>query len=104
MDVSIPRGPQILQQGLGKCFSERRGAVAEQVQRGAQGTTPRLTESGLAAVAATVRPPTLHPVRATPGGIVHYLGFPYGRETGKELAIVGEGCQALFLDPVQRVA
>ena len=79
-------------------------AVAQVIERLAQGRAPRLVPAGLAAgVAAAVGVPAADAVRAAPGGVLDDLDFVGRRVDGEVLAVVGELRQLVGFDVMQRV-
>ena len=104
LDVGVAGGPEIFEERLGDGLGKGCGAVAEEIECGAERGAPLLVPAGFAAVAATVGAPALDAVGAGPGGVFDDLGFVLGWEFFEELAVVGEGGEVVFFDPVHGIA
>ena len=104
VDVIVAGLPGIEQQLRGLALVGFDQAVAQMIERLAQGRAPGLVPARLAAgVAAAVGVPAAHAVRAAPGGVLEDLDFVGRRIDGEILAVVGEPGELVGLDVMQRV-
>ena len=104
VDVVVARS------STGRCSSgaasaSASGAVASRRKSSAsrRGARHCWFTAGLAAVAAAVGAPAFDAMHAAPGGVFDHLGLPLRRELFQELAVVGERCVAVRLDPVHGI-
>ena len=103
LNVAVARLPRITQILCAQRFKKRIDSVAQPIQRLPQRAPPLLVPTRSSAIAAAVAPPALHPVHATPGGILMDLHFMRGRTFLQKFAIVGDlGLLARF-NQLQRI-
>ena len=103
IDVAVARRPNIFEELAALLLGQRGHGVAQLIQGLAQRRAPKLVEARLAAVAAAVGAPTLHPVHAAPRGIVHDLSFVLGRKLLQEAAVVGQIHRLVRFQQAQRI-
>ena len=69
LDVAVARRPYVFEELAALLLGQGNEGVAQLVQSLAQRRAPGLVQARLAAVAAAIRAPALHAVRAAPGGV-----------------------------------
>ncbi len=90
LDVVVARGPHIAEELAAFLLRQRSHRIAQLIQSLPQRRAPSLVPSRLAAVAAAVRAPPLHAVRAAPRGVVHNLAFILRWKLRQKAAVVGQ--------------
>src|SRR5262249_5283121 len=90
VDIVVAGPPGIVQQGGSVLLEEAGNAVAQVIQGGAQRSPPLLPPSRPSGVAAAVAPPTLHSVRAAPGGVLDDLHLMRRRKFFQKLSVVDQ--------------
>ena len=102
-DVSVAGRPHIFEELVSFLLGQWNECIAQCVQSLAQRRSPRLVIALLAAVAAAIRAPAFHSVRAAPRGIFDDLCLVLRRKLLQVAAIVGQLDRLVHLQQAQRV-